>query len=431
MTFLSARMAPIKRLIRPRVLAPLLILLLALASGLALARYYALIPGVATPSAQAVLSGQYLYAAQDDGTIHVYDINHAHRPVKIINVFPCCVDVRGAAAAAPTHRFYVMYNAASQGHLVAVDLLTDKVLWNIVEHTPGVDRGDVTPNGKTIFLPTWESDARTPYELVIDAITGAVVGRIPLPFRSHDTVVSLDGKRVFMETKSPTATLYIADTSTYKITGVITGYCCGGVLQPYAINGAATLVVNDVVGYTGFQIGDITTGRVIASAPFPDAGSSYGHGIAWTPNEREVWVNDGRKPYVHVFDMSVTPPVQTHLIRVGGAPHWVTFSIDGRFAYVAGPKGGSVSTAIIDTATYQQIGALHGSNSEDLLEVDFDTGVVIRTGDQFGIGRVTQPAGSGALSRAPRRPSPLRRAGAPDERYVPARGVRSAAAGVE
>ena len=345
-------------------------------------------PGVILGRSGAPASGQYIYAAQDDGTIHVYDIAHGHRAVKVIRAFASGVDVRGAAAAAPTHRFYVMYNDHGHGHLLALDLLRDRVLWDKIEHSPGVDRGDVTHDGKTIFLPTWESDGGSPYELVIDAISGAVTARVALPLRSHDTQVSLDGSRVFMETKSPVATLYIASATTYAITGSVSGYCCGGVLQVYAVNGAATRVVNDVQGYAGFQIGDATTGQVIASVPFPDAGASYGHGIAWSPNEREVWVNDGRKPEVHVFDMTVSPPIQRRLVRVSGVPHWVTFDMDGRYAYVSGPKGGAVQTAIIDTATYQQIGVLSGSNSEDLLEVDFGAGAVVRVGDQFGIGRV-------------------------------------------
>lgn len=345
-------------------------------------------PSVTMGRAGAPTSGQYIYAAQDDGTIHVYDIAHGHRQVKVIQAFASGVDVRGAAVAAPTHRFYVMYNAHSHGHLLALDLLTDRVLWDKIEHSPGIDRGDVTHDGKTFFLPTWESDGGSPYELVVDALTGAITGRIALPLRSHDTLVSLDGTRVFMETKSPVATLYIADTTTHAVVSTVTGYCCGGVLQVYSVNGTATRVVNDVLGYDGFQVGDITTGHVIASVPFPDAGAGYGHGIAWSPNEREVWVNDGRKSEVHVFDMTVSPPVQTHLVRVSGVPHWVTFDIDGRYAYVSGPKGSSVETAIIDTATYQQIGVLRSSNSEDLLEIDFGAGTVIRTGDQFGIGRV-------------------------------------------
>lgn len=337
-------------------------------------------------------TGRFIYAAGDDGTIRVYHLDHGHRPVRTIRVFRCCADVRGATAAAPTHRFYVMYNRRRAGHLAAVDLLSGRVLWDKVLHRPGVDRGNLTPDGKTLYLPTWESDPNSPYELVVDALSGDVVGKVAVPARSHDTLVSLDGGRVFMETKTPTAAMFVADPATNRVVETIHGYCCGGLLGPFSINGAGTLVVNDVYGYAGFQIASVPTGRVIASVPFVGVHGASGHGIAWTPDEREVWVDDGGSPLVHVYEMASDPPRQTHLVRVGApSPHWITFSIDGRFAYVAGRKGTRDPTDIIDTATYRRVGTL--APSEDLLEVDFGHGVVTQVGNQFGVGRQRVPTG--------------------------------------
>ncbi len=344
----------------------------------------AVTPAAATPTG----TGHFIYAAGDDGTIRVYDMDHGHRMVETIRVFGCCADVRGAAAAATTHRFYVMYNRQGAGYLAAVDLLTDQVLWDKVLHRPGVDRGNITPDGKTIYLPTWESDPNSPYELVVDSLSGSVVGRVTVPDRSHDTLVSLDGGRVFMETKTASGVMYVGDTATNRVIETIGGYCCGGLLGPFSVNGTGTLVVNDVYGYAGFQVASVATGRVIASVPFVGTHGGGGHGIAWTPGEREVWVDDGTKPLVHVYEMATAPPRQTHLVRVSDpSPHWITFSIDGRFAYVAGRKGTRDPTDIIDTRTYRRAGTL--APSEDLLEVDLSHGVVTRVGNQFGVGRVT------------------------------------------
>ena len=254
-------------------------------------------------------------------------------------------------------------------------------------HSPGVDRGNLTPDGKRLYLPTGEDDADSSYELVVDASSGTEMARIALPPRSHDTIVSLDGKRVFMETKSATSEMYVADTATNRVISTVAGYCCGGVLGPFSINGTGTRVVNDVNGYFGFALADVPSGHVIASVPFVGTSGSTGHGIAWTPDEREVWANDGGNPFVHVFDITVMPPRQTHLVRVTNAsPHWITFSIDGRLAYVAGRKGAEEPTDIIDTRTYQRVGAL--GPSEDLLEIDFGNGFVSAMGNQFGVGRV-------------------------------------------
>jgi hypothetical protein len=333
---------------------------------------------------------QLMYAAQDDGTIHVYDIINRHAEVQLIRAFGCCADVRGITAAVPTQRLYVMYNRDNQGHVVALDLPSSQVLWDRVLHSPGVDRGNVTPDGSILYLPTWENDAESPYELAIDAETGAEKARIALPPRSHDTIVSLDGQRVFMETKSETASMYIADTSTNQVVQVLGGYCCSGVLAPFAINGAATKIVNQVNGYAGFQLADVAAGGVPEMVPF--ASGYGGHGIAWTPAENQVWVNDGGAALAHVFDMTAAPPRELAPVATSHPSHWLTFNIDGRFAYVAGRKGSGDLTDVIDAATYQRVGSL--GPSEDLLEVDFAAGEAVAVGNQFGVGRIRpQPGG--------------------------------------
>jgi hypothetical protein len=336
-------------------------------------------------TAPQVVASALIYAAQSDGTIHVYDIDHHHAEVKVIRLFSCCADVRGITAAVPTRRLYVMYNRDSQGHVASLDLISGQVIWDRVLHIPGVDRGDVTPDGRTLYLPTWEGDPASAYELVIDAETGTEQARITLPPRSHDTIVSLDGQRVFMETKSPTASMYIADTASNQVIQALGGYCCSDVLAPFAINGTGTRVVNDVSGYAGFQLADVDLGGVTEFIPF--ASGQGGHGIAWTPDESEVWVNDGGMPEVHVFDMNASPPQELRPVAVSHVPHWITFSIDGRFAYVAGRKGSEDVTDVIDVPTYQRVSNL--GPSEDLLEVDFADGSLVAVGNQFGIGRIT------------------------------------------
>src|SRR5207302_2236995 len=133
---------------------------------------------------------------------------------------------------------------------------------------------------------------------------------------------------------------------------------------------------------------ELASGGVTMSIPF--ASGHGGHGIAWTPDEREVWVNDGGMPDVHVFDMHASPPQELRPVAVSHVPHWITFGIDGRFAYVAGRKGSEDVTDVIDVPAHQSVTSL--GPSEDLLEVDFADGSLVAVGNQFGIGRITSPA---------------------------------------
>ena len=68
----------------------------------------------------------------------------------------------------------------------------------------------------------------------------------------------------------------------------------------------------------------------------------------------------------------------------------VTFSLDGQYAY---PSTGEV----VDTKTKAIVAALKDEtgrevHSEKMVEIVFKDGMPVRTGDQFGVGRVAPPA---------------------------------------
>jgi DNA-binding beta-propeller fold protein YncE len=109
------------------------------------------------------------------------------------------------------------------------------------------------------------------------------------------------------------------------------------------------------------------------------------HGIALTPDEKELWLADGANNSVHIFDATVMPPRQVASIRLRDQPGWVTFGLDGQYAY---PSTGEV----IDTRTRQVVATLEDETgravqSEKLLEIVFAGGRAVRAGDQFGLGR--------------------------------------------
>jgi hypothetical protein len=102
-----------------------------------------------------------------------------------------------------------------------------------------------------------------------------------------------------------------------------------------------------------------------------------------------VWVVDGPNQRLHVFDATAMPPRYRDSIELlVDQPGWITFSIDGRYAY---PSTGEV----IDTGTRKIVAHLKDEQgrqvqSEKLLEIDFAQGVPVRGGDQFGVGRLVR-----------------------------------------
>ncbi len=142
----------------------------------------------------------------------------------------------------------------------------------------------------------------------------------------------------------------------------------------------------------GFEVGDLATGKKIArvevegwtKGPVRRHGNPA-HGIGLTPDEKEVWLCDGFNMRMHVFS-AVAPFQQLTTIPLQDMPGWVTFSLDGKYAY---PSSGEV----IDVKTRKILLTLQDEfnnsvASEKMLEIDFENGKAVKAGDQFGIGRV-------------------------------------------
>jgi DNA-binding beta-propeller fold protein YncE len=186
----------------------------------------------------------------------------------------------------------------------------------------------------------------------------------------------------------------VADTKTDRLLTV--GPFSGGV-RPFTIDGRETRCYVNVNDLLGFEIGDLKTGQKLASVivqgfekgPTKRHGCPS-HGIGLTPDETELWVTDAANSRVHVFDAKVMPPRQLASIELRDQPGWITFSIDGKYAY---PSTGDV----IDTKTRQIVALLADEEqrqvqSEKMIEIDLRGTRAVRVGDQFGIGRVVADA---------------------------------------
>lgn len=317
--------------------------------------------------------------------ILVFDVEHGHRWVKRIPTWESASGkppeaVKGICASAETGRLYV----STPTRLLCIDLLTEKRLWEAT-YPGGCDRMALSPDGKTLYVPALEG----PHWNVVDAPTGRAIARIETQSGSHNTICSPDGKRAYLAgLKSPT--LFVADTTTHAIAQRVGPF--GSVIRPFTINASQTLCFVNVNDLLGFEVGDLTTGKVTARvrvAGFePGPTKRHGcpsHGVALTPDERELWLTDAHNERLHVFDATKMPPVQVATIALRDQPGWVTFGIDGRYAY---PSTGEV----IDSRSRAIVAALKDEmgrpvQSEKLLEIDFRDGKPVRTGDQFGIGR--------------------------------------------
>ena len=350
-------------------------------------------PTPPTAVAKGAAASRTLYAVNQAsvtrGSISVYDIDRGHSLIKVIRTVANVADVKGVAASATTGKLYVAYRTSSAGMIYCLNVYTDAILWNKAID-PDVDRLSINPDGRLLYVPTFEGGAAD-FINVLDAATGDVVRRVHFSNRSHDTLFPLSGP-IFQETKAEDGSgkyLYLIDPKTYAVSRVGP---YSGILGPYAVDGMSRHVANNVTGLWGMQVADIKTGKIVtATIPDPPRGSpGLLHGIGWTPDEREVWHSSSAgDPHIFVWDLSepMAPRFKRRLaLRSGEGSHWVTFAIPGDYAYVAPNKNSEHGTEIFDAHAYASKGLI--DSSEDMIEIDFAEGKISRVGDQFGIGRV-------------------------------------------
>jgi DNA-binding beta-propeller fold protein YncE len=315
----------------------------------------------------------------------VFDIGKGYQFVRRIPTWDPPPDgkapenVKGIAASAETGTVYV----SSLHHLVAIDAISGKRLWDQT-YEGGCDRMAISPDGKILYVPELEGPAWH----VVDAATGAVISTIKTDSGSHNTIFAADGSRVYMAGLK-SKVLSIADPRTHTVTATVGTF--GDVIRPFTVNGSNTLVFVNVNGLLGFEVGDIRTGKMLHRVEV--AGYKQGfvkrhgcpsHGIALTPDEKELWVADCANEAIHIFDATVMPPKQKSTVKQRDCVGWINFSIDGRVAYSStGEMIDAVSKKVIATLKDETGRAVQ---SEKQLELVVDGGRVVGAGDQFGVG---------------------------------------------
>lgn len=317
----------------------------------------------------------------------VFDVDNGHKFVRRIATGGLGKDgnpinVKGIAASAATQRLYI----STIETLQCIDLVSEKLLWERA-YEGGCDRMAIAPDGSVLYVPSFEKG----HWHVVSGETGDVVAKITPDSGAHNTVYGLDGNSCYLAgLRSPLLT--VADTRTHTVAKTVGPFSHS--IRPFTVNGRQTLCFVNINELLGFEVGDITSGkklhRVVVEGFEQGPVKRHGcpsHGIGLTPDEKELWVTDGHNQHMHVFDSTVMPPKQLTSIKVRDEPGWITFSLDGTIAW---PSTGDIidvaSRKIMTTLTDESGAAVM---SEKMVEIHVQNDKVIRTGDQFGVGRVT------------------------------------------
>jgi len=350
---------------------------------------------IATPGGKSDDEDSGIYNGEG---IVVLDANAHYAFVKRIPVqnLPASIsreEVSGMMASPATNMIYL----STRGHLIAVDLATDKVVWSKT-YEPGTccERGQVTPDGLTLEVGSNLQN----FHRVIDARTGEVKGIIPTPEsnNNHNMSMTPDGKIVFDAPNGTTLT--VASMETMKPIKTIT---FSDHIRPLVINSDGSRVYANLNNLLGFEIADVAAGKVIKRVEAPaqmwkrkwaDPNAEFfGHGapqhaIGLTPDESEIWIGDAINNQILVYNNEGHDNWkldETKSVKTDHPCDWITMGLDGKRAYCS-------SGDVIEVATHKIVGKLrdeygHLIFSEKFLDMSFDAnGHLLRTVNQFSNG---------------------------------------------
>ena len=265
----------------------------------------------------------------------------------------------------------VLYVATEYDNgLAVVDPIRDVVIkrYNIFGEQP--NEIDITSDGRFLYMPVAGDGV---YE-VFDTRAEKIVARIPTDGLPHNVVVSPDDKYMYlapddlgtdtveeMERRGmPTSEndkIYVVDTSTHQVVATIP---TGDAPRPIAVSPDGKRLYANRDTLHGFLVLDLEHRNQIARVEYEltaeeRATPSRSHGIAVTPDGREVWSADVNRALVFVFDVTQHPPKQIAKLENAGDPYWMAMTPDGKTVYVAGALNDTVTVFDVATKTRKAV----------------------------------------------------------------------------
>ncbi|MEX2216849.1 MAG: hypothetical protein WD768_22240 [Phycisphaeraceae bacterium] len=334
-------------------------------------------------------TGRFLYASSPDGAqadgrsgtgILIFDIDHDHKFVRRIDVPIFKEGIRGFTGNAANH---CVYYSTTNRRLGCFDVESEKVIWDR-QYDAGCDRSSITPDGKKIYAPTgfWYAGNDGGF-LVIDAKTGDLIKRLSAGPQAHNSITSLDGRYAYLGTRTR---LTVFDTTSDTIVKQIDPVGERGVF-PFTVTSNNEIAYVCLGGHVGVDVVDLKAGKVLHRVLAGDAPIKHRtHGAGLTPDESELWVSDQDGKKLFIFDATKMPPApKGHVDLSAGGHGWVTFSMDGKYAWCHTPD-------VFDAKTKKVVATLRDEkgkpfSSSKFIEIEMKDGKVVRIGCEFGVGR--------------------------------------------
>jgi YVTN family beta-propeller protein len=284
----------------------------------------------------------------------------------------------------------IQTNAAAD-HSTVIDPVTNQVIGEITDIE--IPHGIVgAPDGSQLYIT---NEAMHSLDIV-DSRTLRVKRRIPVSGRPNNVAVTTDGKKVYVAIMEMPGTIDVIDVESMEnvksipVTGAIhnvyvtpdSRYAIGGSIQTSTINvidtesdevawtlemssgirpmifsqnsdGSTKSIFVQLSGLHGFAEIDFASRKEVARIEHPPAEGQEAHfdglqgapahGLGIPPNGETLWSTS--KVYSTVYIHSLPDLKEIAQVFVGQHPEWVTFTPDGKTAYI-GAAGDNVTYAV-------------------------------------------------------------------------------------
>ncbi len=216
----------------------------------------------------------------------------------------------------------------------------------------------VSKDGSKVYVGIMEMPGAVD---IIDTTTLTNMKTLPVDGAIHNVYVTPDG-RYAVAGSIHTRTINVIDTTTDELAWTLT---MGAGIRPMAFDthpdGSTKNIYVQLSGFHGFVVIDFATRREIARVEHPPVAGQEAqrdglqgapaHGLAVSPDGQTLWSTS--KVYSHVYVHSLPDLAEVGRVFVGQHPEWITFTPDGKFAYIG--AAGDNATYVIDTEKLQQV----------------------------------------------------------------------------
>jgi YVTN family beta-propeller protein len=211
----------------------------------------------------------------------------------------------------------------------------------------------VTPNGKFVAVPIRDGDSVD----IVDASQQKIVRSLPI--KEPHNALNTGSNRYMYVSSMGSDEIDVIDLEKMEFAAHIPA---GGRPRPYAVSPDGKTMYVALANLHGFTIVDIPSQRVLERVQMPsqhpnlrqlkfETQDTLTHGLALTPDGKELWVSSLLDDCVYIYDVSAKK--FTGRVSTGEGPNWIVITPDGRYVCVSNTDTDDVS--IIDVKSRREV----------------------------------------------------------------------------